>query len=319
VIDLSPRPLRETTRDLELFVDRAREIQIAQRALENHSNVLLSGPRGIGKSSLLSALARALRSDDIPVLSVNGRVARSPVEVLTLLRAQLGGDQRQVIAANDAGAIQAEFRELRSALREPWTVALVDEMPSAETAHALFGRLRDELWELPLGWAVAAEDRDRASYLEPPADAFWRREIRLSPLSIADAEELLRRRAGDTPFSGDDLDAIVAEAGGNPRLLLSFGYDVLVDGHEAERLIADRQDRERRRAALTEPARRLLAELEAGGPAGPSDEALLRKLGWSRSRASQVFGELQKAGLVRADEKPSKAGRRPRRVYALER
>jgi predicted transcriptional regulator len=59
----------------------------------------------------------------------------------------------------------------------------------------------------------------------------------------------------------------------------------------------------------------LLAELDAGGPAGPSDEPLLRKLQWSRSRASQVFNELEENGLVRASEKPSKSGRRPRRVY----
>jgi AAA ATPase domain len=319
MIDLSGRPLRETKGDLALFVNRAEELEIARRTLESRGNVLLWGPRGIGKSSLLAALARRLRDDDVPVLSINGRIARSPVELLSLLRAQLGGDQRQVVAANDVGAVQAELAELRLMLRDAWTVALVDEMPSPDVAHALFGRLRDELWELPLGWAAATDERDRASYLEPPAEAFWRRRIQVSPLSAADAEEVLRRRLADLDVSDRDVATIVGEAGGNPRLLLSLGYDVFVEGRDAGRLAAERDEQERRRAALSEPARRLLAELEAGGPAGPSDEGLLRKLGWSRSRASQVFGELRKGGFVRADEKPGKFGRRPRRVYALDR
>ena len=65
---------------------------------------------------------------------------------------------------------------------------------------------------------------------------------------------------------------------------------------------------------LSEPAKRLLAEVEANGAASPSDQALLTKLGWTRSRASQVFRELEQQGLVRPLERPGTRGR-PRRLY----
>jgi MoxR-like ATPase len=317
-VELSARPLRETKRDLALFVDR-QELDTASRALEHHGNVLILGSRGIGKSSLLAALSRRLRNHDVPVLSVNGRVAGSAVELLTLLRAQLVADDRGPPLGAASRALQVELRALRASLEEPWTVALVDEVNSPEVAHTLFGRLRDELWELPLGWAVAADERARANYLEPPADAFWRRVLTLPPLSRSESEELVRRRVPADRLPEDVLGLMVEEAGGNPRRLLAFAYDVLVDNQDPQRLVDNLRERESRRTELSKPARRLLAELEAAGPAGPSDEALLRRLGWSRSRASQVFSELEANGFVRADERPSKAGRRPRRIFALER
>ena len=79
-----------------------------------------------------------------------------------------------------------------------------------------------------------------------------------------------------------------------------------------------RQDQELqdRLEDLSEPAKRLLAEVEANGAASPSDEGLLKKLGWTRSRASQVFRELEKQGLVSALDRPGSGGR-PRRLYEV--
>src|SRR5581483_9651160 len=42
-------------------------------------------------------------------------------------------------------------------------VLLVDEPPSGEVGHTFFGRLRDELWQLPFTWVVAIEERRRAA------------------------------------------------------------------------------------------------------------------------------------------------------------
>jgi predicted ArsR family transcriptional regulator len=59
----------------------------------------------------------------------------------------------------------------------------------------------------------------------------------------------------------------------------------------------------------------LIAELEAIGPASASDERLLKRLGWTRSRASQVFKQLEEAGVVRAAMEAPEGGGRPRKVF----
>ena len=91
---------------------------------------------------------------------------------------------------------------------------------------------------------------------------------------------------------------------------------MLVEGRPSDEIIEEQRRRQQRVERLSEPERRLLAELEAGGGASPSDEGLLKKLGWSRSRASQVFGELEKKGFVRASSQPGTHSR-PRRFYEL--
>ena len=56
-------------------------------------------------------------------------------------------------------------------------------------------------------------------------------------------------------------------------------------------------------------------ELEALGGASASDEEFLRRLGWTRARASQVLGELADAKLVTASDEQTPAAGRPRRVF----
>jgi type II secretory pathway predicted ATPase ExeA len=320
MIELSGRPLRDTRRDRELFVDREAEVQAIRAALGHGGNVLVLGARGSGKSSLLHYVQHLLEVEDAkPVVAVEGRAATTAQEFLALL-----ADRLNVVGSQDAHWPRTETQtllgaltEMRAALPEEETVVLVDEMPSAEAARTLFGRLRDELWELPLTWCVAADIRDRGAYTEPPADAFWRKIVELPPMTPAQSEELLRRRLeGEQP--SDALAWIVENAEGNPRRLLSLAHDVVVEGSDPNKLMVNERKRAAKVEQLSEPARRLLAELEAGGPASPSDEGLLQRLGWSRARASQVFGELLERGLVRASTAPS-AGSRPRRLYEVER
>jgi energy-coupling factor transporter ATP-binding protein EcfA2 len=321
MLELSGRPLRDTRRDRELFVDREAEIQAIRAALGHGGNVLVLGARGSGKSSLLHYVGHLLEVEDArPLVAVDGRTATTAQEFLALL-----GERLNVVSSQDAPWPRTETQtllgalaQMRAALPDEETIVLVDEMPSAEAARTLFGRLRDELWELPLTWCVTADIRDRGAYTEPPADAFWRKILELPPLTPAQSEELLRRRLeGDQP-SSDVLEWIVENAGGNPRRLLSLAHDVVVDGSDPSELMTKQRERSAKVEQLSEPARRLLAELEAGGPASPSDEGLRQRLGWSRARASQVFGELLEHGLVRASTAAS-AGSRPRRLYEVER
>ena len=90
----------------------------------------------------------------------------------------------------------------------------------------------------------------------------------------------------------------------------------LSDDVAETQLIKRDQNVQQRISDLSEPAKRLLAEVEVNGAASPSDRALLTTLGWTRSRASQVFRELEQGGLVRPLERPGTRGR-PRRLYEV--
>ena len=73
---------------------------------------------------------------------------------------------------------------------------------------------------------------------------------------------------------------------------------------------------DRVRDELGEPAARLAQEL-AAGPTGPSDDALMSRMGWSRPRLYEVFRELEQAEFIsRGAERNGRVGR-PRAVYAL--
>jgi energy-coupling factor transporter ATP-binding protein EcfA2 len=340
VIELSGRPLRNTDRDRRLFVDRTETIELVAQVVLNSGNVLLVGPRGAGKSSLLRRIAHVLEKRGEPHTSVvDGRAADSTLDFLALVRDALNAwetvplgraagalasaagafiDSPQLIARpspSDTQALLTQLRALGRALpEEQHRIVLVDEMPSPQTAHTLFGRLRDELWELPIVWVVAADERDDGSYREPPADAFWQRTVAIPSLSADDARDLLLRRLDDTQMSPTVLDQLVETAAGNPRRLITLAHQVVLEGSDIASLLERDASVKREVALLSEPAKRLLSELEANGPASPSDQGLLSRLGWTRGRASQVFQELESRGLVTTFERAGTGGR-PRRVY----
>src|SRR5690606_39495712 len=101
---------------------------------------------------------------------------------------------------------------------------------------------------------------------------------------------------------------------GNPRRLLALARAARVTGTSP----AEQQEAMARRqveiAKLGRPATMLMSELESLGPASASDERLLQRLGWTRSRAVQVFRELEDSGFVTASYVRGPAGGRPK-VY----
>ena len=126
----------------------------------------------------------------------------------------------------------------------------------------------------------------------------------------------------------DIVDQIALIADGNPRRIIETARQALTmaasesssEGVHEEFLEALRQAQHRRRRDLDElgrPAAMLYAEIESLGPVSASDQRLLARMGWTRSRAVQVFAQLEEAGLVVSQSVRGPDGGRPRKEYSV--
>ena len=191
---------------------------------------------------------------------------------------------------------------------------MVDGIAPA-VAHSLFGNLRNELWALEgPSWVLAGDRAAEPLYLEPPADAFFEQTIRLEPLGDSAAAKLLRAHAPE--LTDAETEQAIAVGDGNPRRLLRAATAIKA-GIAPSSALEDQLAR----SAVTVGgplAGALVAYLAAHGPAAASDQALLRQIGASRQRASQLMHRLESAGLLETIEKhePDRRGR-PARRFAL--
>jgi energy-coupling factor transporter ATP-binding protein EcfA2 len=325
-MELSGRPLLDTKPDHELFTGRDREFERLLTSVDRRLNVLLIGERGSGKTTLLRQLSYALheRGSDQPPAFVDGHQVETARLFVDLVRFRLGLDP----AVLEPSPIQSAFeaigrraplrdtlelsrlvRSLKEAAPEGRRVVLVDELPDGSVGQTLFGRLRDELWQLPLTWVVAVSENDEDGLLSPPADAFFDVVLRLEPLSKKAQREILQARIGSR---GGKLAAELDE--GNPRRLLGLAREALEGGAQPSDLINALSRRDMEASKLGRGASMLMAELESLGPTSASDERLLSRLGWTRSRAVQVFRQLEEKGLVTSSTVKGASGR-PRKLY----
>ena len=326
-MDLSGRPLLDNKVDQALFADRDDEVE---RLLENTRaglNVLVLGEVGAGKTSLLRTLVYETRRrfPDLPAPAfVEGRLVSDVKSFLDLVRLRLGLTPTVMEPAaweralrsmsgrpvlTDTLELPRLISSLQEAAEEGRRLVVVDELPSSSVGRTLFGRLRDEVWQLPLTWVVSAAEDESGTYLSPPADAFFDTILRLGPLSKDAQREILKARAGQKGARvAKDIDE------GNARRLLSIARELLQGSASKPDVLRAASERDARVAKLGRSASMLMAELESLGAASASDEALLNRLGWTRSRAVQVLRELETAKLVTSSLVKGESGR-PRKVY----
>ncbi|MCL2419056.1 MAG: ATP-binding protein, partial [Conexibacteraceae bacterium] len=330
------RPLSQTAADQRLFVDREQECAAVLRVIEAGQPVLLLGERGSGRTSLLNRVAWQLaRSTEQHVVMMSGETVEDPAQFFGVLIARLhrlspsGGraawiQELQALSLPDGPfgkvakpAIVMELIDLlgdRLAKAELPVRVLIDGM-SPTVAHGVFGTLRNELWALDgVSWVLAGDSSARALYLEPPADAFFESVVELAPLADADAARLVRAHVTTLDASG--IERAVTAGRGNPRSLLRAAVEIEAGADPAEDTREEPAELAVELAGATAGA--LVGYMAANGPTSASDDLMLRTVGISRQRASQLLRTLETAGLLETVTAKSSSGPgRPPRRFAI--
>ena len=355
---LSQRPLTKGDVDRDLFVGREDELARLDRAARLGLNVLVLGARGMGVTSLLNQHARQLENAGQRVGLVGEAAADSLADLATAIRIGVEGRRppRTETVKRDplVSALQpyvealsqrlevktipgdpdplAALRKIGRTLsdREPREgapaggsegrlVVILDGTLQPELVHDLFGRLRDEVWELGWTWVVAGRLDRRDDYLKPPADAFFDDEIVLGPMEPKQARQLVAVRLASATSAElvhvawirERLGQIVERSDGVPRRLLAAARDTLLSTSEQTQTIDNALATA---ACLGKTELSAMHYLLSEGPTSASDAAFLSDLGVSRSRATQVLRRLEALNLVVGTEIRAARGR-PRKVY----
>jgi energy-coupling factor transporter ATP-binding protein EcfA2 len=327
------RPLAPTRADQRRFVNREIETKRALGAVTAAQNVVVLGEPGSGRSSLLNHLAWLLEEEhDVETVALGGEGVGDASQLLGVLVARvrrLDGGRARGAWVDDLRALAMPDGPFGEVVKPALLMELVDLLAESVTgrgrrvcmmvdglaprvAHAVFGSLRNELWTIDgASWVLAGDTADGPLYREPPADAFFPVTVELEPFSAVDARGLLAAH-GEVP-ADDVLREVVQAGAGNPRRLLRAAADAgagLVPAH------ARRREPVERAVALAGPlAGRLVEYLVDHGPVSASDTKMLRQLGVSRQRVSELMHELEAAGLLDSAEqrRPGQPGRPTRR------
>jgi hypothetical protein len=332
------QPLARSRADQRRFVDRTRETDAIIRAVAASQPVLVLGERGSGRTSLLNHVAWLLahQTDTRRTVIVSGELASNPSQLLGVLVARVGRlaepggspagwlEDLRALSMPDGPfgqAVQpAILMELVDLLGERLTalerpVGLMVDGITPAVAHGVFGSLRNELWALPgAAWVVAGDSAAESLYLEPPADAFFEHTVKLGPLTDTDAAKLLRAHVAD--LTNAEIERAIAVAEGNPRRLVRAAQDIKAGIAPASAKTDELA--QKAIAAAGTLAGALVKYLAANGPASASDQTMLRQIGASRQRASQLMHQLESAGLLETIEQhePGRRGR-PARRFAV--
>jgi energy-coupling factor transporter ATP-binding protein EcfA2 len=318
-MELSGRPLLDTKVDRPLYLRRPGHGELLRLA-HRGANVLVLGERGSGKTTMLNQVAGELENSGIQVVSLEGRLVEDAQSFIRLVGERFGSraggsnfnrlpGYGSDVAPGVLDALDA-LNQLAVDSGEERRVVICDEPPPA-VVHTVFGRLRDQVWQLPFTWIVAGNLSDEDIYLTPPADAFFERVLRLEVLSLDEARQLVALRSPELDASS--MEALVSSGPPTPRELL-HRVAALVHSEDRRETILRWSATETKVAGLSRPEAMAFAEILALGPVSASDKALLGRLRWTRERAVQVLGRLEETGLVETFEERAERGR-PRKMF----
>ena len=340
MLQISQRPLSGSELDQELFVGRVAELARLRQAMDMGFNVLLLGERGIGVTSLVHHCSALIHDEEPPppfrCHIVDGGAARDIRELVTAIRQVLESGKSLLEHSIAQGLYSTrlyqgtysnpitELREQAYATRDQNfgfdPTIIIDNMNDTKLAHDLFGRQRDDLWEIPFKWVICGRLSRRTEYLTPPADAFFDTELILEPLDDSVAKSLLEARINSTNSTDVEnaekirshLYQIIRQGNGNPRQLLNEARSITLQ--EQSNKGAD-EHIFTYAATLTDTEESVLQYLQSRGPTSASDLEFQDYIDVTRERLTQVLRQLENNGLVFSFFDKSGAGR-PRKYYS---
>lgn len=325
----SPVSQRPLAADDPLYVGRPLPERLLRRALDLRLNAAVVGGGGAGKTTLVQRVLNETHIAESSIFRVDCR-GLAPGDALRAIAGAYGWSQpdyrwepkpgmalafgglmsvthNRVLIDPDPNRVDAsDIDWLASKIRdhvEPDKIAgggiempaitVIDD-PTVATLDSIFGQHRDRLWDLPVQWIVETR-KTVASDLA----LFFEAQIHIDDLGVDDARTLLERRLAAASHTDSALvDAIVAQVPLRPRELISAARDGLLHLDGAEDRFRAQGVLTERSAALGRPHAMLMSELIALGGAYASDEQLLARLGYSRSRVAGLLKELAAHDIV---------------------
>jgi tetratricopeptide (TPR) repeat protein len=299
---------------------------------------LLVGPRGIGKTHMLSLLASRVRTEVDPGAVVLAWLEEDPWSIgsyekfLAAIVARVAEERSDQELAQRAGALHAsrdgsgrEAEEvLRSAIGDARLVLLVENLDDVFRRIGANGQERfrafAEDWQKLLIVATAPQLFEGVQLHESPFYGFFAIS-HLDELSVDSASELMRRVAilrGDADlakFLGEDvarqrIAAIEALAGGHPRIWLLLSGCVSIEAIDdlvplfleaLDDLTPYYQDRLRELGDQQQEIVVLLGE----GEGALSNRDLSERSGIAQNQIATVLKQLSERGYVRRAEIPA--------------
>ena len=312
---LTKRPLLDTAADQALFVSDESRSRVVRDALLDR-NTLIVGDAGSGKTSLLYRIrAGARESSRSPaVLMVNAQHADTGRDLVDLILHEAENEDWLEDATRPAhddpfGPV-AQIRRLAGA--PDHSLVLIDD-PDPGQALTLFGRLRDELFQITTRFAVTVTPATFRRINKPPADVFFDTVIELEPLDADAAFELLRVRKERGEIPGQVLWPTRPM---HPRAILLDAQAGPVGRRHDRALQAHLTGLAKQTAGPTGAG--LLAEIWGRGALSASDPDLQRSLGVTRARLTQLLKSLERAEvLISFPQATPRAMGRPKTLYDI--
>ena len=334
---LHSRPLLDTPSDLELFINRADEINLALESLENNYNILVSGDIGAGKTTFmhrLFALAEGKQflpafcdmstfvSDvedffDVLLYTVANTISKKDVsqrlkKTISELSGQLGisilgtgfslNEKEKKI-----GWVEAKYKAMQELTRlvgevnkdKSRIIFFIDNLkPVSDFYMELFGKYRDFLWQLKCNFVVTCSEYLLPTIWAPPVSSFFDIKITIKPMSKEELTKLLYLRG----FKSKELIPYIHQiSSGSPSIAINLARGLSVGQFNQEELKRAGLEKSSNLNHLTPSEQMVFKQIQLLGSVSASSKKLQDATGQKRARLVQILRKLREEGVLIAE------------------